>query len=162
MKTLVACVLIAVLLVVRPCIAQLDSAANVKEGPVKILIAKTDTYLENAVAALISDSLSSPTCVVTSIRLQDLGKQNRQDYDVIVVFNAIKRGQINSAVHKYIQTTENYGTRSDLLICNVYGERWKGKETAEDAVTTATKTLNPDPVASRVLANIRLSLQQKK
>ena len=143
-------------------LAQPDSTMYIKEGPVKILIAKSDSYLENTVASLISDSLSSSTCIVTSIPLQDLAKQNRRDFTVIILFNAIKRDRINSAVNKYIKSTENSGTQSNLLICTVYGEKWRGKETATDAVTTATKTLNPELVASRVLANIRLVLQEKQ
>jgi hypothetical protein len=145
-----------------PAAAQADSTAFVKESPVKILIAKTDTYLENTVAALISDSLSSPSCIVTSIPLRTLSRQNRRDFTVIVLFNAVKQGQINSAVNKYIRSTENSQTPSNLLICTVYGEKWKGKETAADAVTTATKTLNPVLVAARVLTNIRLAIQEKK
>ena len=88
--------------------------------------------------------------------------QNRTDFRAVVLFNAVKRNQINSAINKYIKTTENYGTRSNLLICTAYGEMWKGKETVQDAVTTATKTLNPELVASRVLANIRSILQEQK
>jgi hypothetical protein len=161
MKTRFACVSFMLLLIACPVFSQPDSAVSVSDGTVRILIAKGNSYMENTVAALISDSLPSPAYSVTAIPLQDLPKQNRQDFSVIVLFNAIKRDQINSAVNKYIKTTENYGTRSNLLICTVYGERWKGKEAAEDAITTATKTLNPGSVASRVLANIRLAIQEK-
>jgi hypothetical protein len=149
-------------LVVPTVFSQPDSAAFVKEVPSKILIAKGNSYLENSVAALISDSLLSSECAVTIIPLQDLEKQNRNDYKVIILFNAIKRDRINSTINKYIKSTENYGTYSNLLICTVYGEKWKGKEAAMDAVTTATKTLNPELVASRVLGNIRLVLQKKQ
>jgi menaquinone-dependent protoporphyrinogen IX oxidase len=158
-KTVAAFLTIAVLLAGRPAGGQSDSVASVKEASVRILIAKGHSYLENTVAALIADSL--PEYTVTAIPLQELAQQNRQDYEVIVLFNAIHRDRINSAVDKYIKTTENYGTHSNLLICTVFGEKWKGKEIAMDAVTTATKTLNPETVASRVLANIRLAIREK-
>jgi menaquinone-dependent protoporphyrinogen IX oxidase len=152
---------VALLLPCRPSFAQPDSSLSSPKTTRNILIAKGDSYLENTVAAMIVDSLSTTGTTVTIIPLKDLNKQNRQDYTVVVLFNAVKRGQINSAVSKYIKTTENYGTESTLLICNVLGEKWKGKETSMDAVTTATKTLNPEPVASRVLANIRSVFQEK-
>jgi menaquinone-dependent protoporphyrinogen IX oxidase len=156
-----ACVSSLALLVVCPAFAQPDSAAFVKETPAKILIAKGDSYLEKTVASLIVDSLSETGCIVKIITVQDLNKQNRQDYAAIILFNAIKRDRINSAVNKYIKTTENYGTQSNLLICTVYGEKWQGKEPAVNAVTSATKTLKPEIVAARVLSNIRLALQEK-
>ena len=159
MKTVAAFLTIAVLLAGRPAGGQSDSVASVKEASVRILIAKGHSYLENTVAALIADSL--PDYTVTAIPLEDLDKQNHGDFAVIVIFNAVKRDRINSAVRKYIRTTQEYGTLSNLLICTVYGEIWKGKEIAADAVTTATKTLNPEIVASRVLANIRLAVREK-
>jgi menaquinone-dependent protoporphyrinogen IX oxidase len=153
---------VALLLPCPPSFAQPDSSMTSPITPRNILIAKGDSYLENTVAAMIVDSLSTSGTTVTIIPLNDLNKQNRLDYTVVVLFNAVKRGQINSAVNKYIKTTENYGTLSNLLICNVLGEKWKGKEASMDAVTTATKTLNPEPVASRVLANIRSVLQREQ
>jgi hypothetical protein len=153
---------LATALVAGSAFAQPDSGAFGKQPPAKILIAKTDTYLENTVATLISDSLSSPDCIVTTIPLSKLVEQNRQDFTIIILFNAVKRDKINPAIDKYIKTTENPGTPSNLLICTVYGEKWMGKETATDAVTSATKTLNPELVASRVIANIRFILQGKQ
>jgi hypothetical protein len=160
MKTVLAGLALSIFLALRPAAGQPDTAGSVKEGPVKILIAKGNTYLENTVAALISDSMQE--CAVTTIPLEDLAKQNRSDYKIVLLFNAIKRDQINSTINKYIKTTENYGTRSNLLICTPYGEVWKGKESALDAVTTATKTLSPGNVASKVVANIRRFLQKKQ
>lgn len=148
-----------ILLVVSRGFGQSDSDL-VKEVPQKILIAKGDSYLENTVAAMIADSLTGYT--VTTIPLQDLVNQSRKEFRAVVLFNAVKRDQINSTINKYIKTTENYGTRSNLLICTAYGKKWNGKEPGQDAVTTATKTQNPGLVASRVLANIRLILQEKQ
>jgi hypothetical protein len=156
------CLLSLFIPVAGPVFAQPDSVVFVKEGPAKILIAKSDSYLENTVATLITDSLSSSDCIVTTIPLADIVKQNRQDFAIIILFNAIKRDKINPTIDKYIKTTENPGTPSNLLICTVYGEKWKGKETSTDAVTTATKTLSPQLVASRVIANIRFILQGKQ
>jgi menaquinone-dependent protoporphyrinogen IX oxidase len=156
-----ACVSLLALLAVCPAFAQPDSTASVKETPVKILIAQGESYLEKTVSSLIADSLSKTGCAVKIIALQDLNKQNRQDYSAIILFSAIKHDRINSAVNKYIKTTENYGTQSNLLICTVYGEKWQGKEPAVNAVTSATKTLKPENVAARVLSNIRMAIQEK-
>jgi hypothetical protein len=161
-KTVKASLASLILLAVCPVSGQPDSAAFVKDAPNKILIAKEDSYLEKSVISLIVDSLSEKGCIVDIIALQDLNKQNRRDYSVVVLFNAIKRDRINSAVNKYIKTTENYGTQSNLLICTVYGEKWQGKEPAVNAVTSATKTLKPEIVAARVLSNIRIALEEKQ
>jgi hypothetical protein len=160
MKTGMVFFFLMTLLLVRQDFGQSDSSASVKETPPSILIAKGESYLENTVASMIADSLTGYT--VRTIPLQDLVNQNRKDFRAVVLFNAVKGNQINSTINKYIKTTENYGTRSNLLICTAYGEKWNGKESVQDAVTTATKTLNPELVASRVLANIRLILQQEQ
>jgi hypothetical protein len=150
---------VAMTLIVFSAFAQHDSDRTAQAPPVKILIAKGNSYLENTVAALISDSLQE--YAITTIPLQDLVKQNRRDFTVIIIFNAIKRDKINPVIDKYIKSTENPGTPSNLLICTVYGEQWKGKGASTDAVTSATKTLNPELVAARVLANIRLAIQEE-
>ena len=145
----------------RPVFCQSDVQAA-DPPPKKILIAKGDSYLENTVAAMLIDSCASVDMSATAIALGGLDAANRQEYDVVVVFSAIKRGRISAEVNKYITTTKQYGTHSNLLICNVFGENVGGRETSTDAVTTATKILSPEPIVSRILANIRLILKGKQ
>jgi hypothetical protein len=141
-------------------VAQTDSAAGEAAMPVKVLIAKGNSYLENAVAAMINDSLTAQGRQVTIIDLKKINNQNRGEFKVVVLFNAIKASTIGPTVSKFVRSTEDYGSGSNLLICNVYGDKWENKPSDVSAVTSATKTLKPGLVASKVLANIYLMLHE--
>jgi hypothetical protein len=122
-----------------------------------VLIVKGNSYLENTVTKIVQDSLSRLGFSVNSVPLKKLGSENPANYKAIIVFSAIKvSGQLDPLVKKFIDTKSN-DPSSNVMICTVYGERWGGARVKTDAVSAATKTLNPAAVAAKIVSYLTKS-----
>jgi hypothetical protein len=126
--------------------------------PNDVLIAKGNSYLENAVSAIIKDSLAAWKYDVTVISDRMLNKQDRRDYQAIILFRAIKSAALGPVSRKFVESLGKSTAESNLLICTVFGEKWKSGDQGADAVASATKTLRPGIVAAKILAEVRLIL----
>lgn len=120
--------------------------------PKKVLIVKANTYLENMVAGALTDSLAKRGITVETISISKLDKKNQAEYSTIIVFSALKAsGQLDPIIKRYI-SAKSSGPVSNIMICTVYGEKWAGiPRKTTDAVSAATKTLDPTVVANRIL-----------
>jgi|GEM_PF-3058431 hypothetical protein len=115
-----------------------------------VLLVKEDTYLETAVGKILIDSLARKGFQVKTISQSSLLKENSGAYRVIMIFSAIKSSGLTAPVKKFMNS--NSGTPSNVLISSVYGEPWNKYKKSVDAVASATKTLNPEMVAAKLIA----------
>ena len=115
-----------------------------------VLLVKGTSWLENAVARVLCDSLDKKGFYVTVIQTASLGNRNPSNFCATIIFNGIKGSGLSGPVKEYTRTLGQ--TPSNVLICTVYGERWNGGNARVDAVAAATRSLNPASVASRILA----------
>ena len=121
-------------------------------APRTVLIVKGDSYMENAVTKILKDSLGRQGVTVETARIKKLSSKNSADYTAIIVFSAIKAsGQLDPVVRRYMETKGNDPT-SNIMVCTVIGEKWSGAAEKEDAVSAATKTLNPVVVAAKIMS----------
>jgi hypothetical protein len=118
----------------------------------KILLAKGNTFLEDLVAKIVKDTLTARGFSVKVIDTKYIADEQPAVYRVSIVFSGIKGDHLFDPVSRY--ATGFKDQKSNLLICTAYGDRWDSKKLAVDAVTAATKTLDPDEVAANLLKNI--------
>ena len=131
-------------------------AQNTPEAPAdsnslkRVLMVKNDSYLETAVGKIIIDSLTRKGFSVKTIRQNSLINENSGAYSVIMIFNAIKPSGLTAPVKQFMNATNK--SQSNVLISTVYGEPWNKNKKSVDAVASATKTLNPEMVAAKLIA----------
>ncbi|MBN1128233.1 MAG: hypothetical protein JXA71_04570 [Chitinispirillaceae bacterium] len=121
-----------------------------------VLIAKGDSYLENAVTTMIVEKLSGRAITVVTVDLKTLSTTVPAEYGAVVVFNAVKSSRLNRSVRKFLHrfTATNRSLESNMLICTVHGNLWNSENSTVDAVAGATKTLDPPVVANRIVKRI--------
>jgi len=121
-----------------------------------VVIVKGNSYLEDLVTKIIIDSLSRRRVDVSTIDLKNLNNAVPAKYGTVVVFNAVKSSKLTRPVRKFIdQGADVYGNpASKVLICTVHGNLWNPKNATVDAVTGATKTLDPKGIALNILKMI--------
>jgi hypothetical protein len=148
------------LVLILGCTIRLCAATNdsVQPGdtvlPRFVLVVKGNSYLENAVTKIIMDHLAGQGITVKQIVLEKLSKENYGAYRAILVFNAIRAsGQLDPIARAFINSKSDHPS-SNIMICTVYGEKWHGKGPTIDAVSAATKTLNPEMLAQKILSGI--------
>jgi len=119
-----------------------------------VLVAKGNSYLEDAVTKVLTDRLAEKGISVKQIPLTKLSEENSGDYRAVLIFNAIRAsGQVDPIARAFINSKSDHPS-SNVMICTVYGERWHGKRPTVDAVSAATKTLNPEMLAQKILMDI--------
>jgi len=148
------------LIAILGCAMRLCAAINdsVQPGdtilPQVVLVVKGNSYLENAVTKIITDRLAGQNVTVKQIALANLSKENYGAYRAVLIFNAIRAsGQVDPIARAFINSKSDHPS-SNIMICTVYGERWHGKAPTVDAVSAATKILNPEMVAQKILLDI--------
>jgi hypothetical protein len=115
-----------------------------------VQIIKNNSYLENAVAAIVSDSLSKRGCSVKFVELSRRGIDAAVISGTTIVFGAIsERQKLDPLVRKYLSS--QHGESSRNLIFSVYGEPWNDSLRRVDAITAATNALKPDDIAKKIL-----------
>jgi hypothetical protein len=117
-----------------------------------VLIAKSDSYLENAVSGILTDSLSAKGFSIKIISLETLEKQRSGNYRATIVMNAIQSSKEQRVVRAYTRALG--ADQSKILVFTVYGEEWKTGKVVGDAVTGATKKLNPAFIAEKILKRL--------
>lgn len=121
-----------------------------------VLIAKGQSYLENTVAQIVTDSLKVRGITIVTADLQSLQKMSSIQHNAILVFGAVKSSKLIGPVSKYIASlrdTKNQAA-ANVLICTVYGDIWSPKKASVDAVTGPTQTLNPLSIAQKLIIQI--------
>lgn len=119
-----------------------------------ILIVLEDSYLEHAVAAILSDSLTARGFSIKRIGANDLTHENPRRYTASIIFGALKGDRVDDPViRRYIGRRTN--PLSNIMICSVYGQSYiQGSPMIKtDAVAAATATLNPEAISQRILRN---------
>jgi hypothetical protein len=129
------------------------SKTNSKQQARSVLIAKGNSYLENAVTGIIMDSLLRRSVNGHTIDLKTLKTVTPGKYDAVVIFNAVKSSKLPRSVQMFIKRTPAPGKNptSNVLICTVRGNRWNPETPPVDGVAGATQTLNINEVAGNVL-----------
>ncbi len=153
MKHGAAILVLGILFCAMPALSQSDSTPSRDTLPLNVLIAMGTSYLEQAVSAIVKDSLQSRGYQVTIVNIKTLGRQNRRRYRAVILFNAVKSSQLTPVARKFVRSQEGPGGESNMLICDVDGEAWKGEREEVDAVASATVKMRPQEVAARVLTN---------
>jgi hypothetical protein len=126
-----------------------------------VLIIKSNSYLEGAVAKIVQDSLRLRGLQVEFASLAHAGRIGSRQYHATIIFNAINRDESVNPVVERISRIQNRGS-SNILVFSVSGDRWNGTSTEKtDALTAATKTLKPGDVAARIM-HIYHSLESGK
>lgn len=139
--------------------AQNDSSGFDKAISLRsVLLVKEDTYLETAVGKILIDSLTQKGFTVKTISQNSLPNENSGAYRVIIIFNAIKPSGLTAPVKQFMNATNK--AQSNVLISTVYGEPWFKNKQSEDAVATATKTLNPETLAAKLLAYVNSIIER--
>lgn len=139
-------------------------AQNAPEAPAdsnslkRVLIARDDSYLETAVGKILIDSLTQKGFTVKTIRQKSLNIENSGAYRVIIIFNAIKSSGLTAPVRQFMNATS--GAQTNVLISTVYGEPWDKNKQSVDAVAAATKTLNPEMVATKIVAYVNRVIEK--
>lgn len=123
-----------------------------KSPPKNVLLVRGDSYLETAVGRILIDSLARKGFTVKTIGQKSLNSENSGGYRVIIIFNALKSAGLTAPVKKLIDATSK--AQSNVLISTVYGEPWDKNKQSADAVATATKTLNPEILAVKLLTYV--------
>jgi hypothetical protein len=150
--------LLFIFFVYRP-MAQNDSSGFDKAiSSRSVLLVKEDTYLETAVGRILIDSLTQKGFTVKTISQSSLPNENSVAYRVIIILNAIKPSGLTAPVKQFMNATNK--SQSNVLISTVYGEPWFKNKQSEDAVATATKTLNPEMLAAKLLAYVNSIIER--
>ena len=125
-----------------------------------VLIVNGGSYLENTVSSLVRDSLTQKGFTIKIIPLASLKSEQPSNYRATIIMNAVHTSKVAGIVRSYARSKG--GERSNILICTVYGEEWKSGMTRIDAVTAATKTLNPAGVAVKIISAVLAVMQPDK
>jgi hypothetical protein len=121
-------------------------------SPQSVLIVQKDSYLENAVSAIVKDSLSARGFSIKIISPESLKDEKPTNYRATIIMSAIQSSKIRGVVRSYARALD--AEQSNILIFSVYGEEWKTNKVIGDAVAGATKKLNPANVAAKILERI--------
>jgi hypothetical protein len=146
------CLALALLLAL-PCHAQTDSSQHVDTLPLRVLIAMGPSYLENAVSAIVKDSLQARGYEVTIVSNSVLGAQDRRRYRAFILFSAVRESKLTRTAQKLMRSQDGPGQISNMLVCDVLGEPWKGGHEEMSGVASATQRVKPEDIAVRIVAN---------
>ena len=122
------------------------------------LLVKDDSYLENAVGKIVIDSLTHNGFYVRTVRQNSLESENPGAYRITIVFNGVKSSDLTAPIKNYADAMG--GTKSNLLISTVFGDAWEKNKGTVDAIAAATKSLNPNAVAEKILANVNKLIEK--
>ncbi len=154
MKLSAAGLLLWVLFCVVPAWSQSDSTPPPDTTvPPRVLIAMGTSYLENAVSAIVKDSLAVRGYQVTIVDIKTLPSLDRRDFRAVILFNAVKSSVLTRTARQFVSSQAGPGVQSNLLICDVDGELWNGGGEAVNAVASATVKMRPVDIAARIVAN---------
>jgi hypothetical protein len=123
-----------------------------------VLIVKENSYLETAVGKILIDTLTQKGFHLKTISQSSLPNENSGAYRIIIILNAIKPSGLTAPVKQFMNATNK--AQSNVLISTVYGEPWFKNQQSEDAVATATKTLNPEMLAAKLLAYVNSIIER--
>lgn len=134
--------------------AQTDSARLGDTLPNRVLIAMGESYTENAVSAIVKDSLEARGYQVSIVNIKTLADQDRRLFRVVILFSAVKENSLTPAAEKFVRSQSGPGRESNMLICDILGGTWSPGGNVIDAVAAATERVNPAETAQRILSNI--------
>ena len=124
----------------------------------RVLLVKDDSYLENAVGKIVIDSLTQKGFYVRTVRPNSLESENPGTYRITIVFNGVKSSDLTAAIKNYADAMGR--AKSNLLISTVFGDAWEKNKGTVDAIAAATKSLNPQAVADKILANVNKFIER--
>jgi hypothetical protein len=134
-----------------------DSAAQAaRTVPDTVLIAKGNSYLENAVARIVVDSLQRKGVRVKIVSVKTIRSYDPRAYRAAVIFSGVRSGRTADSVREFVLRSSD--PNSKILISTVYGEPWQDGGQSGDAVAAATRTLRPETIAVRILGFINRTL----
>jgi hypothetical protein len=103
------------------------------------------------VAKILSDSLLNRGFQVKYGDVAHADRESAGKFTTTMIFNAIKKDQnIDPIVQRYIDSKN--GGSSNILIFTVYGATNNSTSKEADAITAATKSLNPVVIAVRIMS----------
>ncbi|MBL8028247.1 MAG: hypothetical protein JNL74_17620 [Fibrobacteres bacterium] len=127
--------------------ASASDTANVKS----VLIAKSNSWIENKVSALLTDSLVKIGYKVTTLDVKAISGENAGDYFITVVFDGIKSAKFIEPLYKYSNDVKV--KKVNFFLFRITGDI-HDLNTNIDAFTAATKTIKPQSVADKIISTI--------
>ncbi len=86
-----------------------EDSASIKT----VLIVRGNSWLENRVGSIITDSLIDRGYKVTTVNIKSITDETANDYGVSIIFDALKGAKIIESVGGYSQSTER---KANILI----------------------------------------------
>ncbi|OGS35581.1 MAG: hypothetical protein A2293_07485 [Elusimicrobia bacterium RIFOXYB2_FULL_49_7] len=138
-----------------------DTSAVKKAAPTnkKVLLVKSSSDLEKKVAAAIADSLLARGYTLDIIPLDNLDKAEPKEYAATLVFSGVVATKLFEPVSRYAD--ELMRQKRTVILCTLYGEQWDEGPSTLDAVTSATKAIDPAVVVGNILRNFDKTVNKK-
>jgi hypothetical protein len=125
-----------------------------------VLLLKGNSYLENAVAGIVVDSLKTRGIRVKITDYKNFSQVYAPTFLSTIVFHAIRTDKtLNPVVEKFYRDKTDNGSK--ILVFTVYGDKLNNPPESTDAITAATSTLKPNVVALRILRIFDASMGKK-
>jgi hypothetical protein len=132
----------------RDSLAAADSAAH------RVLILKGNSYLENAVTKIISDSLHHHGFNLSTDDWKKAGHYPPSKYRAILIFSSIKANQtLDPQIEGYLDS-KGVADAQNILVFSVHGRLWPDSTRtiySVDAITAATRTLDPIKISNQIV-----------
>ena len=118
-----------------------------------VLLVKGNSYWEKTVGTLVVEKLTARGFTVVVANIKNVSVQNPRMYAYTILFGAVEtQKRLSPEARTYV--TVNGGSLSNILIARVFGQAWNPKEKTVDAVTTATKSLDPEVVSDKIVTQV--------
>jgi hypothetical protein len=122
-----------------------------QEATKTVLIAKSNSWLENTVSALVTDSLVKIGYKVTILDLKAILGENVESYSVTVVFDGIKTARVIESVDEYAKKSKE--KKYNFILFRLTGDI-HDVNSKIDAITAATKNIKPPVVAAKIVSAV--------
>ncbi len=123
------------------------------DAPVKILIASQGSEFKNALVGKITDALKGDDVFIYITDTTKLPEAPMDDYKAVVLIHTVEAWKLEKHVELYLSKT---GDLSNLVLVSTSGGGdWKTDKYDVDTITSASKKVELDPVASEVISRVK-------
>ena len=116
-----------------------------------VLIAKSNSWIENKVSAILTDSLVKIGYKVTILDIKAISGENASDYFITVVFDGVKSAKLVEPLNTY--SNDVRVKKLNFFVFRITGDIHNLNSNI-DAFTAATKTIKPQMVAEKIIGTI--------
>ena len=147
-------VLVTAAILIGITVAQVNTTGLSELKRHSLLIVHGDTYFENAVVTILKDSLDKRGDTILVASINKMTAIPSRKFGAVVMLHAIDKTQLSSAAQEFLKRYPDEYTNTNVLVCNVRGEKWTSSASEVNTVTSATKPFKPDIVAAKILRSI--------